>query len=868
VPLSSTNSAVPLVGRTVELERIAAVRAAGDRPGVVIAASAGVGKSRLAREAVAAARVDGALVEWIQATRSAAAVPLGAFAGVIPDDARSDEPLTLMRQCLASLRERSEGRPVVLGVDDMHSLDVASAALVLQLATTRTAFVIGTLRTGEPAPDAVEALWKDAGVLRLRLAPLDEAETTRLMEEVLGGPAEQRASRWLFDHSRGNALFARELIAGALAGGSLARVRGFWRMTGLPPVSDSLGDLVAARVGALGDAERRAVELLAIGEPLPLGVVVALTDSATLARAEAEQLVVLDGHRDDDKVRLAHPIYGDVVRTAVPVAWARELRKQLAEHFQVRGSLAADDTLRVARWLLDAGEPVPVGLLVDASDAAIRAGDPTLGAELAALALDGGAGAPAALLLVRAHLARKQFDEALVVLEGAQALIDEPSVALEFLDMYAMTLYWGLRRADEVQALLERAESWWPDASWRQALYPLRLWALEPPFDVTLGERMLAEPDLDPEVRRKVEALQIDQLFYAGRVMEALDLATRLVAGVALSRRDGDYALSGWTWVAFESGADWAALDGDLSEMIQEAVRDGDGRAIGLAAFALGTLRAAAGQLLEATRWLAEAELQFERQDVMGSLCATRACQVEVLVHRGELDAVEPALARCLEVLDGAEPTPGQLPYVIRARAWARHALGDDLAAQRLLLEGAEQLAPMPFHAAQLGYEAVRVGVVPSVALRVIRPAAAACDAPLTAACAVDIEARAARDGAAVLSASERLEELGAIVFAWEAAAHAAMLFADEGRTDSARRAAARATALHARGTGVQPLVVVGVDPDEVALTRRESQLVELARQGLSNADIAERLVVSVRTVESHLYKAMKKLGVTDRREL
>ena len=53
-----------------------------------------------------------------------------------------------------------------------------------------------------------------------------------------------------------------------------------------------------------------------------------------------------------------------------------------------------------------------------------------------------------------------------------------------------------------------------------------------------------------------------------------------------------------------------------------------------------------------------------------------------------------------------------------------------------------------------------------------------------------------------------------------------------------------------------------------VALTARESQLVGLARQGLSNAEIADRLVLSVRTVETHLYRAMQKLGVSDRREL
>ena len=83
----------PLIGRDGELARIAELRRAGACPGVLVGAAAGVGKSSLARHAVAAAKADGWHTAWVQATRSAAAVPLGAFAALIPDDGVADSTL-------------------------------------------------------------------------------------------------------------------------------------------------------------------------------------------------------------------------------------------------------------------------------------------------------------------------------------------------------------------------------------------------------------------------------------------------------------------------------------------------------------------------------------------------------------------------------------------------------------------------------------------------------------------------------------------------------------------------------------------------------------------------------------------------------
>ena len=51
-------------------------------------------------------------------------------------------------------------------------------------------------------------------------------------------------------------------------------------------------------------------------------------------------------------------------------------------------------------------------------------------------------------------------------------------------------------------------------------------------------------------------------------------------------------------------------------------------------------------------------------------------------------------------------------------------------------------------------------------------------------------------------------------------------------------------------------------------LSRREEEIARLAARGLSNRGTAERLFVSVRTVEGHLHRLYAKLGVSDRSEL
>jgi DNA-binding NarL/FixJ family response regulator len=129
--------------------------------------------------------------------------------------------------------------------------------------------------------------------------------------------------------------------------------------------------------------------------------------------------------------------------------------------------------------------------------------------------------------------------------------------------------------------------------------------------------------------------------------------------------------------------------------------------------------------------------------------------------------------------------------------------------------------------------------------------------------------AEALRDGdAAELAAvSEDFERMGDLVAAVDAAAHAAIGYHRQGLRGSALGCSTRADAL-ARQCGSASTPALRQASEPLPLTDRELEIVMLIADGLSNRAIAERLTLSVRTVESHIYRAMSKTGTTSRDDL
>jgi DNA-binding CsgD family transcriptional regulator len=868
---SGAAHAWPLIGRDEELGQISSIRASGACPAVVVTAPAGVGKSRLAREAVAAAVTTGAMAFWVQGTRSAAAVPLAACSALLAADARADDPLLQLQRTARTLREQAEGRPIVIGVDDAQRLDPASAALVLQLVITGTAFVLATVRSSEPCPDAVQSLWKDAGAERLELRPLSEAHTAELIEAVLGGPVEQRARRWIYESSEGNVLYVHELVRAALDAGAFVSIDGYWRLAERPPPSESLAELIGARMSGLDEDERHVIELLALGEPLRLNELVALTGEEAAASVEVLGMVSVEGAGTAGTIRLAHPLYGDTVRASLPVIRAAQTCRQLASTVQARRDRSREDALLIARWLLDAGDPVPTELTIEAATAALAAGDPELGERLGRMALEAGAGVAAALLVARACAVRQRYAEAEEVLAPLEGTLETQEAALAYLQQRVVGLLWGLRRPQDGMALVTRAVDWWDEPGWRRRLTPLRVRGLAMTRNARaaaeLSGEVLRSEVLEPEIRRHVEVVHAVHLFGSGRVRRACELTARLRPPIPLRDEVDELAMIASSVAGIESG--WAIDEVErwMGRAFREAIRTYDETAAGIGASTLGALSLLRGRYVDGARWLREALVHLEYHDPFATLKCTHALLAGVAYYLGDRDGVAAAMERCRATITG-ELIDTERAYVVRGEAWLALAEGDAPRAQRLLIECAESYAGAPVYVPQLYHEAMGAGAPP----RRLQPRLATLreqiDGRLAVAYMDDVAARAAGDAAAVLACADEFEAIGALRHASQCAAAAAEIFVEAGREDSARRAAARSRELHGRCQGGFAPEVRGLEPDALSLTDRERQLVELAAQGLSNTEIADRFVLSVRTVESHLYRAMQKLGVKDRRDL
>jgi DNA-binding CsgD family transcriptional regulator len=206
------------------------------------------------------------------------------------------------------------------------------------------------------------------------------------------------------------------------------------------------------------------------------------------------------------------------------------------------------------------------------------------------------------------------------------------------------------------------------------------------------------------------------------------------------------------------------------------------------------------------------------------------------------------------------------LPELELARAWEAAAVGQTTAARKLAVRAAQIARRSGMCAVEMRalHAAVRFGDR-SQAGR-LGQLAVALNTPLAEAVAVHARGLADRDRDLLDVAADRFAQIGAVALAADAAAQAAREHARAGRHGKKLESSARAHWLASQGGIRTPAVDAATQP--LPVTEREREIAMLVAAGLSNRQIADRLFVSVRTVDGHIYRIFAKLGIERRDQL
>jgi DNA-binding CsgD family transcriptional regulator len=859
----------PLIGRDREF---AEAMSAMDRgTGVVFFGRQGVGKTRLAVETLEIASRRGFRSVRVAATHATSSLPFGAFAALLPALEQRIERSQVLQQITQEVVRRGEGGPVALLVDDAHVLDEGSAALTCQLSASADVFVVATVRSGEPVRDGLTRLWKDGLATRIDVQPLSEESFDELIAAGLGAPAEGVVVQQLHRRSAGNVLFLRELTLGAIASGALRLDDGLWHLVAGLPVSERLTDLVETNLQELSDGDRTALEFLALGEPLDLDLFDRLSGvGAHLGRLEARHLVVSKRSTRGVDVSLAHPVYGDVLRTGLSPRRVREIARALADEFSSDGPVTPEAALRIGVWWLQSGDPADRRILLEAARRAVILHDLDLAGHLASAAEMKSRGFETGLLLAQilswngqheeaerrfAELAQQSLQdhdlavltisridnllynlghwaEALEVADAAEARVSDPAGALEFTGYRASLLDVASNTARYVglDAVLEHGEG--------RAL----AWAC------VMGGWSAARQ---------------------GRLAEALALTKR-----------GRQAHATITWPPLPWGVEthniiksWAlGLAGCIAEA-QAVARDvytrglqvGDMEAISTATTNLCLTYAAQGRLESAWRWGTESASiarHHGRAVVLKTALIALTESLAIGDRAGEAKLILNELATLARMgLFDSEH--------LRVQAWVRVCGDDDLSGAMPLLWQAGGLAAEAgnwvWESAAL-HDLARLGQAAAVVDRLVE-LAELIEGPLIQARAAHAQALTQGDAHGLTSASRQFEDGGLIILAAESAADAAAawLSVDQRRGVAAKQ---RAAALRAKCPRVRTPALVISATARARLTPRQLEIARLAATGTPNRQIAESLHLSVRTVENRLHDLYARLGITGREQL
>ncbi len=851
----------PLTGRAEEMRLIEAVLWDPDPCGMVIHGSAGIGKSRIAREALSFAASKGCETHWAVATSSSQKIPLGAFAHWA--GSAVGDTLQLVGSVIESLIAASGGSQVVIGVDDVSLLDDASTFVLHQIVQRRAAKLILTLRDGEPISAGTRELWKVAQFGRLDLRPLSPEETTELLLATRGGRLDPDAVRRLWNLTCGNVLYLRNIVEQEIADGRLVEQHGRWCWVGDPVVPPDLAELIESRIGALPAPVNDVVDVLAVGEPIELGSLTRITDPAAVEEADVRGLLTLDQVDGRVEVRVAHPLYAEVRKRRAAPTRLRRLRGLVAAELATAGRADVRAVVRRAVLSLDSDLEPDADLLTRAAPGAVWLMDLPLADRLADAAIRAGGGPEANFLraYVLSSLSRGEEADAVLADMPTSELADGERARLA--NLRATNRLFTLADPQGAKRLIDDATRAIPAQarSCINAFLTVYWAAMGRPYAAREASKGVVLEQLSDVAARFIAWARTVAAGDAGRTSEAAVAANTgypvAVRGFVIitDAHVGALLLAGQIPEA-RAAAEW------LRQRASNVSGPGHLQSAPVAArAALG-----AGRLDAACALL---------EPVIDTLAASGErngwvyrCQIPhtiALAMRGSTGDAVAALARLEQ-----QRHPGwrYLDYEYElARAWVAACQGAVSNAIAMTLSAAGIASANGQFAAEVMCLQTAVQFGDDSSAPRLRELETIVEGPRAGVAARFAEALHVGDAAVLAWVSQEFERMGDRVAAMDATAHAAIAYRRQDKRGSALACSTRAEAF-AQQCGGASTPALRQAAERVPVTGREREIVMLLGEGLSNREIAARLTLSVRTVENHIYNAMGKTGTASRDDL
>ncbi|WP_260765052.1 LuxR family transcriptional regulator [Mycobacterium sp. SMC-4] len=882
--------------------------------GLVIEGEAGIGKSTLWLALLEKARSRGYRVLSARVGEAESVMAFSALADLLADvepdylaalpglqrlaldrvllRAGVDGPATDHRVTAAAfvavLRALTADGPVVLAIDDTQWLDSSSRGVV-EFAARRLQGPCGVLVTERTVPGSgTVARWlhldRPDGLERHAVRPMSSRALHTMLTQRLGRSFPRPTVLRIAEISGGNPFFALEL----------ARALGDGTGVSDQPLPETLAEVVRTRVDKLTD-DVRALLLSASCVPNPTVELLASATGATpqhvtalLERAEAHSVVVLEGNR----VRFSHPLLASLIYNDAPATTRRATHRVLA-------GLETHPELRARHLALASatGDEEIFAALDQAGDLARARGAPAAAAELIDLAINlGGDTLLRRLRSAENHFLAGDTSGAKEVL-GAVGDYQPPimralgSVLLATVHMYdnkhtaAVDL---LRSALDdatgnipvtVQVLLRLSFALHSIGDTEEARRHIRdavklaeelgvpgitsaalAWSVQLDFQCGRG---LDEKALDRAMELYDSALDLPIIFRApminalalsgtGRLEEAhRQLISLRTVGFERGAESDMMAIAGFLAINSIWRGQIAAAQTEAAEAVERAEQLGGDEVLIIPMTVRAAVAAFAGHVEQAradAEWVLEASSR--RQSSLADWPGMTLCFLEESLgnHRAALDALDRAFLDPTKVTATELMLSWHLPDVIEAMVGVGQ-LDDAETLTRALEHNGEQHDRrwMKAVGARCRAMLLAAGGDVTAAERVARLAMAEHESlPMpferarTALVWGQLQRRLRRKGAAATILTEALETFERL---------GTPLWAQRAQAELSR-------------------TVVSPSDGNGGLTESEQRVAELAASGATNKDIAAAMFITTKTVEHHLTKVYRKLGISSRAEL